>query len=152
MRKGIRKLDAILLVEDEQDHAELIMRALKEDVGIINDIYSVNNGQEAIDFISHKGKYNKENAPRPGLILLDIKLPRKNGFEVLQELKSDQKYSDIPIVMLTTTSNSGDVQEALKLGANDYIVKPVHFQDFFRKVKGLGHYWALVSDSHLVRN
>ncbi|NQU64297.1 MAG: response regulator [SAR324 cluster bacterium] len=151
MKNAIKNLGAILLVEDEQDHAELIMRALKEDGAIINEIFWVKNGQEAIDFISHEGSYNAENAPRPSLILLDVQLPRKNGFEVLQELKSEENYKDIPVVMLTTTSNSSDVEKALKLGANDYIVKPIQFQDFFTKVKGLGHYWALISDSHIIK-
>ena len=93
------------------------------------------------------GAYTQENAPRPGLILLDIKLPLKDGFEVLQELKRENEFKHIPIVMLTTTSNSEDVRKALAMGANDYIVKPVKFSDFVNKVGQLGNYWAFVSDS-----
>ncbi len=151
MSQRTNTLDPILLVEDDYDHAELIMRALKEDGWLMDEIYWVDNGQKALDFISHAGDYTADNAPRPELILLDVKLPRKNGFEVLYALKSDEKYKEIPIVMLTTTSNSGDVEKALKLGANDYIVKPMQFQDFFTKIHGLGHYWAFISDSYLVR-
>ena len=147
MLDKLKRLDILLLVEDEEDHAELIMKGLKNDGHLINEIKWVANGQEALDYIKHRGKYNKENAPRPGLVLLDIKLPRKDGFHVLQEIKSDEDYKTIPIVMLTTTSTSDDIQKALKLGANDYIVKPIKFQDFVEKVKGLGHYWAFVSDS-----
>lgn len=147
----INKLDTILLVEDDQDHAELIIKGLKQDGHLINEIKWVENGQEAIDYLRQSGKYNKENAPLPGLVLLDIKLPRKNGFQVLQEIKSDDDLKTVPIVMLTTTSVSDDIQKAFKLGANDYIIKPVRFQDFVEKVKGLGHYWAFVSDSHLAK-
>ena len=144
-----KNLDIILLVEDEEDHAELIMNGLQEDGHLMNEIKWVENGQEAIDYIKHRGKYNQENAPIPGLVLLDIKLPRKDGFLVLQEIKSEERYKAIPIVMLTTTSTSDDIQKALKLGANDYIVKPIRFQDFVEKVKGLGHYWAFISDSQI---
>jgi len=151
MTDKVKKLEVILLVEDEQDHAELIIKGLQQDGHLINEIKWVENGQEAIDYITQSGKYNKENAPRPGLVLLDIKLPRKDGFQVLQEIKSDEDLKTIPVVMLTTTSISDDIEKALKLGANDYIVKPVRFHDFFEKVKGLGHYWALVSDSHIAK-
>ena len=147
MAYNVKKLDIILLVEDEEDHAELIIKGLKEDGHLINEIKWVENGQDAIDYIAQSGKYNKKNAPRPGLVLLDVKLPRKDGFQVLQEIKSEEDYKSIPVVMLTTTSTSDDVQKALKLGANDYIVKPIKFQDFVEKVKGLGYYWAFISDS-----
>jgi len=152
MAYQIKKLEVILLVEDEPDHAELIIKGLKQDGHLINEIKWVENGQEAIDYITQSGKYNKENAPRPGLVLLDIKLPRKNGFQVLQEIKFNEDLKTIPVVMLTTTSVSEDIEKALKLGANDYIVKPVKFQDFVKKVKGLGHYWAFISDSYTIVN
>ena len=152
MTAKIKKLDTILLVEDEPDHAELIIKGLKKSGNLINEIKWVENGQEALDYLTQSGKYNKENAPRPGLVLLDIKLPRKNGFQVLQDIKCDEDFKTIPIVMLTTTSVSVDIEKALKLGANDYIIKPVRFQDFVEKVKGLGHYWALISDSHIEKD
>ncbi|MCD4653306.1 response regulator [bacterium] len=151
MADTISKLDIILLVEDDPDHAELIIKALKRDGHLLNEIKWVQNGQGAIDYLTQTGKYNTENAPRPGLVLLDIKLPRKNGFQVLQEIKSDDKLKTFPVVMLTTTSVSDDVEKALKLGANDYIVKPVRFQEFVDKVKGVGHYWAFISDSQIAK-
>ena len=141
-----KRLEVILLVEDEPDHAELIIKGLKQDGHLINEIKWVENGQEAIDYLTQSGNYNKQNAPRPGLVLLDIKLPRKNGFQVLQEVRSYEHLKTIPFVMLTTTSVSEDIVKALTLGANDFIVKPVRFQDFVKKVRGLGHYWALISD------
>jgi len=149
MAYQVKKMEVILLVEDEPDHAELIIKGLKQDGHLINEIKWVENGQDAIDYIMRSGKYNKENAPRPGLVLLDIKMPRKNGFQVLQEIKSDEAFKTIPVVILTTTSVSEDIEKALKLGANDYIVKPVKFQDLVEKVKGLGHYWAFISDSYI---
>ncbi len=151
MGERVKKLDVILLVEDEEDHAELIIKGLNEDGHLMNEIKWVENGQEAIDYITQSGNYNKENAPRPGLVLLDVKLPRKDGFHVLKVIKSEEKYKSIPVVMLTTTSTSDDIRKALNLGANDYIVKPIKFQNFVEKVKGLGHYWAFISDSNGVK-
>ena len=142
-----KRLDVILLVEDEEDHARLITKALTEQGHLLNQLVWVKNGKEALDYVMRTGAYTQENAPRPGLILLDIKLPLKDGFEVLQELKRENEFKHIPIVMLTTTSNSEDVRKALAMGANDYIVKPVKFSDFVNKVGQLGNYWSFVSDS-----
>jgi len=140
-----------LLVEDEPDHARLIMKTLKEKVKLMNPIHWVKNGAEAIAYITQTGTYDEESAPRPSLVLLDIKLPLKDGFEVLKVIKSNEKYRAIPVIMLTTTSRTDDVQKALDLGANDYIVKPVRFPDFVEKVGALSHYWIFVSDSNRVR-
>ncbi len=142
-----KRLDMVLLVEDEPDHARLVMKALQDKVKLLNPVHWVKNGEEAIAYVTHTGAYDEENAPRPGLILLDIKLPLKDGFEVLQVIKSDKRYRAIPVIMLTTTSRTDDVRKGLELGANDYIVKPVKFTDFIAKIGALGHYWAFVSDS-----
>lgn len=146
-----KRLDLLLLVEDEPDHARLIMKTLKEKVKLMNPIHWVKNGAEAIAYITQTGTYDEESAPRPSLVLLDIKLPLKDGFEVLKVIKSNEKYRAIPVIMLTTTSRTDDVQKALDLGANDYIVKPVRFPDFVEKVGALSHYWIFVSDSNRVR-
>lgn len=142
-----KSLNSILLVEDEEDHVRLIKKALKEHGRLLNDIYWVKNGKEAMQYINRTDKYNEKNAPLPGLILLDIKLPLMDGFEVLKKLKSSKKYRTIPVVMLTTASAKEDIRKALELGANDYIIKPVKFSDFAKKVCKLGYYWAFVSDS-----
>ena len=144
----VKPLDMVLLVEDEPDHARLVMKALQDKVKLMNPLHWVKNGQEALDYITQTGAYDGESAPRPGLILLDIKLPLKDGFEVLEALKSDERYKTIPVIMLTTTSRTDDVRKGLELGANDYIVKPVKFSDFIEKIGSLGHYWAFVSDSN----
>jgi len=145
--KNVKLMEPILLVEDEADHARLVKKSLTEHGRLLNEIYWVKNGIEAMEYISRTGLYNEENAPRPGLILLDLKMPLKDGFQVLAELKSDKRYKTIPVVVLTTSVNSDDAKKALDLGANDFIVKPVKFSDFVQKVGHLGNYWGFISDS-----
>ena len=144
-----KKLEPILLVEDEGDHAHLVKKSLKEHGHLINEIYWVKNGVEAMKFITHTEPFDEKNAPRPGMILLDLKMPLKDGFQVLRELKADKRYRTIPVVVLTTSINSDDAQKALELGANDYIIKPVRFADFVQKMGNLGNYWAFISDSDI---
>lgn len=136
----------ILVAEDEEDHSRLILKALKGSTSILNDIHLVENGQEALDFLRKEGAYKNNTTPLPALVLLDVKMPMKNGFEVLVEIRNDDKLKRLPIVMLTTTSTSEDIEKAMELGANDYIVKPIKFNDFSEKVSKLGYYWGLVSD------
>ncbi|MBW2649360.1 MAG: response regulator [Deltaproteobacteria bacterium] len=108
----------ILLVEDNEDHAELTLRALKNN-HLINDIHVVKDGQEALDFVYHQGKYeDTEKYPRPGLILLDIHLPKVNGLEVLETLKKDPDLKSIPIIMLTTSSRDEEIARSYAGGAN----------------------------------
>ena len=135
----------ILLVEDNPDHVMLIKRVF-EDYRLANKVYVAEDGAEALDFIYHRGKYSDgRNAPRPGLILLDIKLPKVDGFEVLRQLKTDQDYSSIPIVALTTSSRDEEVARGYAEGANSYVTKPVKFDEFADKVRNIGLYWALVN-------
>jgi two-component system, response regulator len=142
----MENLDILLMVEDEEAHGELILRALKKQGNILNEIYWARDGQEALDFV-REGEYRGEKVPRPGLILLDVRLPMVDGFDVLKELKADDRFKAIPIVMLTTTARPDDISRALELGANDYIVKPVGFCEFVQKVGNVGRYWAFTSDS-----
>ncbi|MCF6212919.1 MAG: response regulator [Flavobacteriaceae bacterium] len=142
----------ILMVEDDEDHARLIKKALKKSGKIINEICHAKNGQEALDFLKKEGLFKNSKYLRPILILLDIKMPIKNGFEVLKEIKIDKKLKKIPVVILTTTATDEDIAKALRLGANDYIVKPIEFNDFTEKVRKLGCYWGLISDVKKVLN
>lgn len=135
----------ILLVEDNPDHAELTTKALKQN-NLLNEVYVVTNGRDAFDFMYHKGKYtNKKKFPRPGLILLDIRLPIVDGFEVLKQLKNDPQFKSIPIIMLTTSDRDEEIAESYAGGANSYVVKPMDFKDFMKKVRDLKFYWAITN-------
>ena len=139
------RLVDILLVEDNPDHA-LLTRKVLEDYKVANKVYVVGDGAEALDFVYQRGKYNNGyGAPRPGLILLDVKLPKIDGFEVLKQLKSDSQYSSIPVVMLTTSSRDEEVAKGYAEGANSYVTKPVKFDEFAEKVRNIGLYWGLIS-------
>jgi DNA-binding response OmpR family regulator len=146
MKDELKKIFApILVVEDEEDHARLIIKGLKSR-NLMNKVVHVENGQLAMDFLLKQGKFENDEHILPMLVLLDIKLPIKNGFEVLQEVKSNEQIKKTPIVMLTTTATTEDIEKALLLGANDYIVKPIKFDEFTEKVSNLGYYWGMVSD------
>lgn len=132
----------ILLVEDNADHVELILKALRNN-NILNEVHVASNGEEALDFLYQRGNY--ADAPRPGLILLDIKLPGVDGIEVLRLIKADVKLRQIPVVMLTTTSDVKEVVKSYSLGANSYIVKPVDFEHFIKVIKDLKLYWFIIN-------
>ena len=139
------KMIDILLVEDNPDHAMLTRRVL-EDHRVANAVHLVDNGADALDYVYHRGHYgNGKNAPRPGLILLDVKLPKINGFEVLKRLKADPEYSSIPVVMLTTSARDEEVARGYAEGANSYITKPVKFDEFAQKIKNIGLYWGVIA-------
>lgn len=135
----------ILLVEDNPDHAELTMRAPR-DGNMLNDVYWVKDGEEALDFLHHRGRYaGGVEVPRPGLVLLDIKLPKVDGHEVLRQIKADEGLRPIPVVMLTTSEREDEVAEAYRAGANSFVSKPVRFSDFVQKVKSVKLYWVLTN-------
>lgn len=140
-------LSPILIVEDEEDHARLIMKSLRESEYVSNELVLLENGEDAINFLYKKDKYCDDEHRLPVLILLDVKMPMKNGFEVLEEMKKDPDLKKIPVVMLSTSSTTEDMDKAFSLGANDYIVKPVRFSEFTSKVQKVGYYWGIVSDS-----
>jgi two-component system response regulator len=141
-----RQLENILLVEDNEDHIEHTIDALEEG-GLVNKIIVIKDGKSALDYMYRQGEYSDpKESPRPCLILLDVKLPKMTGFEILEKLKTDSELKIIPIILLTTTGNKEDIERGARLGANDYIVKPVEFDNFMHKVKGLGKYWALISN------
>jgi len=141
-----RQLETILLVEDNDDHIEHTLDALNEG-GLVNKIKVVKDGEAALNYIFRKGEFaDPASSPRPGLVLLDVKLPKMSGFEVLEKIKADSDLKMVPVILLTTTGNREDIERGAKLGVNDYIVKPVEFEVFVQKVKGLGKYWALISD------
>jgi two-component system, response regulator len=135
----------ILLVEDNQDDLDMTLRALRK-ANLANRIQIVRDGAEAVDFIFCKGvhEYRKvENGPR--LVLLDLKLPKIDGMEVLRRMKADSRTRIIPVVVLTSSKEQRDVIENYKLGVNSYIVKPVNFEGFTAAVQELGMYWLLLN-------
>lgn len=135
----------ILLVEDNSRDAELIIRAFKKR-NLGNQIFVVEDGAEALDFVFCRGQYaqrDMNNPPR--VILLDLKLPKIDGLEVLQAIKTDERTRTIPVVMVTSSREDPDIKAAYKLGANSYVVKPVEFDAFTEAMSCLGFYWLLVN-------
>jgi two-component system response regulator len=141
---GRRPAD-ILLVEDNADHAALTMRSLR-DGNMLNEIFWVKDGQEAVDFLSRAGRYAAPaRVPRPGLILLDIRLPKLDGHEVLRHIKSDPALRTIPVIMLTTSERDDEINACYEAGVNSYVSKPVKFTDFVETIKSLKLYWVMVN-------
>jgi CheY-like chemotaxis protein len=134
----------ILLVEDNPTDAELTMRALRKK-NLANNLVWVKDGVEALDFIFCKGQYRDRINGTPKLIMLDLKLPKIDGIEVLRTIKSDAKTKSVPVVMLTSSNEERDIVESYQLGVNSYIVKPVDFDKFLEMVSQVGLYWSLVN-------
>lgn len=135
----------ILFVEDSLDDAMLTMRALKKS-GFANIVHHVKDGAEALDFIYCTGVYaSRDIKKRPKLILLDLKMPKMSGMEVLEKLKSDPEFKSIPVVILTSSKEDPDIQKCYALGANSYIAKPVESDNFFQVIKEIGLYWMVLS-------
>jgi two-component system response regulator len=135
----------ILLVEDNAGDAEMTIRALKKQ-NISNNIVHLKDGAEALDFIFGTGKYENRNIDqKPKMILLDLKMPKVNGIEVLKTLKSDERTRKIPIIVLTSSNEDPDIKVCYELGVNSYIVKPVGFENFSSAITNLGTYWLLLN-------
>jgi CheY-like chemotaxis protein len=133
----------LLIVEDSQGDVELMLRTLKKN-NLANKIYVVNDGAEALDFIFGKGVYiSRESIEKPKVIFLDLKLPKVSGLEVLHKLKSNPLTREIPVVILSSSSEDIDLKRAYELGANSFITKPVNYEDFSRLINELGLYWVV---------
>ena len=135
----------ILLIEDSKEDAEMTLRAINK-IKVINNVKVISDGEEAINFIFGKGEYEGKNLPiNPKLILLDLKLPKIDGLEILRILKSDNDKKTIPIVVLTSSNEENDVVESYRLGVNSYIVKPVESDNFMKAIHDIGLYWLLLN-------
>jgi two-component system response regulator len=135
----------ILLVEDNPRDAEMISRALRKQ-NIINPIFVIEDGAEALDFIFCQGAHaNRDFSTLPKVILLDLKLPKVNGLEVLKAVKSDERTRSVPVVIVTSSQEDPDIKTAYSLGANSYVVKPVSSDAFINSMANLGLYWLLVN-------
>jgi len=139
----------VLLVEDNAADAELIVRALRKR-NLCNRVFVVEDGAEALDFVFCKGKYaQRDGRDHPKVMLLDLKLPKLDGLEVLRALKADDRTRGVPVVMLTSSREDPDIQAAYALGANSYVVKPVDFDAFVDAMSNLGFYWLLINQAPL---
>lgn len=137
--------NSVLLAEQNEDLIEIIASCAKG-TGLVNDVFTVRDGQEAIDFVFHEGKYEGgEGAPRPSLILLDVKLPKENGIVVLRRIKSSPELRNIPVVMLSSSTSPVDMQSSYAEGANSYIVKPERYNDLMDRVEKLLTYWVQIN-------
>lgn len=141
MKDNQNKSITILMADDDQDDCLLVSKAF-EASRLVNDLRFVEDGEELVDYLQHRGDYaDAQAAPRPGLILLDLNMPRKDGREALKEIKNDANLRDIPVVILTTSKDEEDILRSYNLGANSYITKPVTFEGLCDVMKSLGKYW-----------
>lgn len=132
----------IVIAEDDPDDRLLAKEALEES-RVLNELFFVEDGEELVDFLRQRGKYaDAEKAPRPGLILLDLNMPRKDGREALKEIKADPELRRIPVVVMTTSKAEEDIFRSYDTGANSYITKPVTFEGLVDTMKALGRYWV----------
>ncbi|MDQ5931985.1 MAG: hypothetical protein QG649_70 [Patescibacteria group bacterium] len=130
----------ILMADDDDDDYVLTKKALGES-RLLNTLMRVRDGEELMDYLHRRGDYNAENAPRPGVILLDLNMPRKDGREALKEIKSDDDLRNIPVVVFTTSKAEEDIYKSYQLGVNSFITKPVTFDNLTEVMRALGNYW-----------
>ncbi len=135
----------ILLAEDNAEDVELTLEALSE-YNLANDVIVTRDGAEALDYLYQRGPFKMRTAGNPAVILLDIKMPKIDGLEVLRTIKRDEKLKTIPVVMLTSSREEPDLAESYQLGVNAYVVKPVNFQEFVKAVKQLRLFWTILNE------
>ena len=137
----------ILLAEDDQDHLVLIQRAFQK-ANLVNPLIAVRDGEEAIRYLEGRGDFaDRRRFPLPSLALLDLKMPRKSGLEVLDWLRGNPRFRRLPVIILTSSTETEDIQKAYALGVNSYLVKPVGFPDLLELVKSIGMYWMILNRS-----
>lgn len=139
------KLKTILLAEDNQNDVDLTIMALSE-YNLANNIEVANDGVEVLDYLRSQGRFKGRKPVNPAVILLDLKMPRMDGIEVLKEIKSDPLLKIIPVVMVTSSREETDLAQSYKLGVNAYVVKPVDFAQFIDAIKQIGAFWAILNE------
>jgi CheY-like chemotaxis protein len=140
----VNKLGRILMVEDDPKDVELTLTAL-EDYNLANEVVVTHDGEEALDYLYSRGQYKMRSGDNPAVLLLDLKLPKVDGLEVLRQIKTDEKLRMIPVVVLTSSKEEKDMVASYKLGVNAYVVKPVDFHEFVNAIKELGVFWAVIN-------
>lgn len=141
----MNELGRILLVEDDPKDIDLTLAALGE-YKLANEVIVVRDGAEALDYLHTRGNYRSRARENPAVVLLDLKLPKVDGLEVLREIRSDERLKLIPVVVLTSSREDRDMVASYKLGVNAYVVKPVDFHEFVNAVKELGVFWAMINE------
>jgi CheY-like chemotaxis protein len=141
----INKLGRILMVEDDPKDVELTLTALEE-YNLANEVIVTRDGEQALDYLNCRGEYKKRSSGNPAVMLLDLKLPKVDGLEVLKQIKSDGELRMIPVVVLTSSKEEKDMVASYKLGVNAYVVKPVDFHEFVNAIKELGVFWAVINE------
>jgi DNA-binding response OmpR family regulator len=134
-----------LLVEDDPNDVELIMTGLAEN-NLANEVVAVHDGAEALDYLYYRGKFESRAVRNPVVVLLDLKLPKIGGLDVLRQIRNDEKLKLMPVVILTSSHEEKDVVEGYRLGTNGYVVKPLDFHEFVDAVKQTGAFWAVVNE------
>ncbi len=138
-------LGRILMVEDDPKDVELTLTALDE-YNLANEVVVTRDGEEALDYLYCRGNFASRSSDNPAVLLLDLKLPKVDGLEVLQQIRSDDKLRMIPVVVLTSSHEEKDMVASYKLGVNAYVVKPVDFHEFVNAIKELGVFWAVINE------
>jgi len=138
-------LARILIVEDDPNDLELTLSALR-DYNLANEVVITRDGQQALDYLYCRGEFSARTTHNPAVLLLDLKLPKVTGLEVLQQIKSDERLKMIPVVVLTSSHEEKDMIRSYSLGVNAYVVKPVDFHEFVNAVKELGVFWAVINE------
>ncbi len=141
----MNKLGRILLVEDDPKDVELTLTALEE-YNLANEVVVARDGEEALEYLYARGKFKTRSSDNPAVMLLDLKLPKVDGLEVLKQIKSEEKLSMIPVVVLTSSKEEKDMVASYRLGVNAYVVKPVDFHEFVNAIKELGVFWAVINE------
>ena len=141
----MNELGRILIVEDDPKDVELTLTALEE-YNLANEVVVTRDGEEALDYLYCRGNFKMRTSDNPAVLLLDLKLPKVDGLEVLQQIKSDEKLKMIPVVVLTSSREERDMVASYKLGVNAYVVKPVDFHEFVNAIKELGIFWAVINE------
>jgi len=135
----------ILLVEDDPKDTELTMTALEE-YNLSNEVVVATDGEEALDYLYYRGKFQRRSGENPAVLLLDLKLPKVDGLQVLETIKGDENLKMIPVVVLTSSREEQDMVRSYKLGVNAYVVKPVDFHEFVNAIRELGVFWAIINE------
>ena len=141
----MNKLGRILLVEDDPKDVELTLTALEE-YNLANEVVVARDGEEALEYLYARGKFKTRSSDNPAVMLLDLKLPKVDGLEVLKQIKSDGKLRMIPVVVLTSSKEEKDMVASYRLGVNAYVVKPVDFHEFVNAIKELGAFWGVINE------